>query len=239
MTLARAGGEGSGGQHLAGHGVHHLAGMAPSPRRQPRPLTKRLALSSFVGMPLGLVDTQRRQRPDVEASRSGIAVLIATALAGAAGSTSPTSARASTSVPGSCPACSTPRCPPTAHRWCSTCRRGTFAARRVPRHHHRGLRARQRRRPLAVPGDGKVTRDGLHAALDRLPAWVIGQGLGLAGAQARARRALPMDGADAAVRRRHQRDRVRAHVNAATSCGSVTVGTCHSLATQSWCCSTR
>lgn len=64
-----------------------------------------------------------------------------------------------------------------AHRWCSTSRRGSF-----PNEFRATITA-----VFALGNvvglslfilDGKITREGMHAALVALPAWVIGQGLG-------------------------------------------------------------
>ncbi len=57
--------------------------------------------------------------------------------------------------------------------------------------------------------DGKITSDDLRAAAIAAPAWLLGQGLGLAGPSPCARRALPLARTDAAVPRRSDGDRLR------------------------------
>jgi uncharacterized membrane protein YfcA len=141
-----------------------------------RPLTKRLALSSFVGMPLGLwilnVVSDRTLRLAL-----GIAVLIATALlvrrinlahvgpgldVGAGFMSGVLNTSLSTNGPPLVFDLQARQLPPNEFRATIT---AVFALGNVV-----GL-------SLFIL-DGKITREGMHAALVALPAWVIGQGLG-------------------------------------------------------------
>ena len=139
----------------------------------------------------------------------GISVLIATALLARRLDLAHVGAGHSTSHAGSRPACSTPRSARTVRRSCSTSRRGRSRPTRSGRRSRRSSCSATCSPWRCSSLDGKVTDDAVRAALVAAPAWLLGQALGWPTPQARARRALPVARAHAAVRRRHHGDRVR------------------------------